>query len=110
MWCCPTVTDTPGQLDPRRTRLRSGWGFCRLGGHAGRGDADYLRIVKRPEVITTLLAAFNSTNEAGEAVSEVIASGVLPAAIEMMDNLAIQAAEASVHAAIQLRRTAAGGA
>jgi glycolate oxidase len=57
-----------------------------------------LRIVKRPEVITTLLAAFNSTNEAGEAVSEVIASGVLPAAIEMMDNLAIQAAEASVHA------------
>ena len=57
-----------------------------------------LRIVKRPEVITTLLAAFNSTNEAGEAVSEVIGSGVLPAAIEMMDNLAIQAAEASVHA------------
>jgi glycolate oxidase len=57
-----------------------------------------LRIVKRPEVITTLLAAFNSNNEAGEAVSEVIASGVLPAAIEMMDNLAIQAAEASVHA------------
>ncbi len=57
-----------------------------------------LRIVKRPEVICTLLAAFNSTNEAGEAVSEVIASGVLPAAIEMMDNLAIQAAEASVHA------------
>ena len=57
-----------------------------------------LRIVKRPEVISTLLAAFNSTNEAGEAVSEIIGAGVLPAAIEMMDNLAIQAAEASVHA------------
>jgi glycolate oxidase len=57
-----------------------------------------LRIVKRPEVICTLLAAFNSTNEAGEAVSEIIGAGVLPAAIEMMDNLAIQAAEASVHA------------
>ncbi|OLE84760.1 MAG: FAD-binding oxidoreductase [Acidobacteria bacterium 13_1_20CM_2_60_10] len=57
-----------------------------------------LRIVKRPEVVQTLLAAFNSTNEAGAAVSEIIAAGVLPAAIEMMDNLAIQAAEAAVHA------------
>ncbi|MBV9087746.1 MAG: FAD-binding protein [Acidobacteriaceae bacterium] len=57
-----------------------------------------LRIVKRPEVIQTLLAAFNSTNEAGAAVSEVIKAGMLPAAIEMMDNLAIQAAEAAVHA------------
>ena len=57
-----------------------------------------LRIVKRPEVIQTLLAAFNSTNEAGAAVSGVIAAGMLPAAIEMMDNLAIQAAEAAVHA------------
>jgi glycolate dehydrogenase FAD-linked subunit len=57
-----------------------------------------LRIVKKPQLIQTLLAAFNSTNEAGAAVSEIIAAGVLPAAIEMMDNLAIQAAEAAVHA------------
>jgi glycolate oxidase len=57
-----------------------------------------LRIVKKPEVIQTLLAAFNTTNEAGAAVSEIIGAGMLPAAIEMMDNLAIQAAEASVHA------------
>jgi len=57
-----------------------------------------LRIVKKPEVIQTLLAAFNSTNEAGTAVSEIIGAGMLPAAIEMMDNLSIQAAEASVHA------------
>jgi len=57
-----------------------------------------LRIVKRPEIVQTLLAAFDSTNEAGAAVSEVIAAGMLPAAIEMMDNLAIQAAEAAVHA------------
>src|SRR5712692_8090856 len=57
-----------------------------------------LRIVKRPECIQTLLAAFNSTNEAGAAVSGIIAAGMLPAAIEMMDNLAIQAAEAAVHA------------
>jgi glycolate oxidase len=57
-----------------------------------------LRIVKRPECVRTLLAAFPSTNEAGAAVSGIIAAGMLPAAIEMMDNLAIQAAEAAVHA------------
>src|SRR5271165_697280 len=56
-----------------------------------------LRIVKRPECVHTLLAAFPSTNEAGAAVSDIIAAGMLPAAIEMMDNLAIQAAEAAVH-------------
>ena len=57
-----------------------------------------LRVVKRPECIQTLLAAFASTSEAGAAVSGIIAAGMLPAAIEMMDNLAIQAAEAAVHA------------
>ena len=57
-----------------------------------------LRIVKRPECVQTLLAAFASTNEAGAAVSGIIAAGMLPAAIEMMDTLAIQAAEAAVHA------------
>src|ERR1700675_702342 len=56
------------------------------------------RIVKRAECVQTLLAAFPSTNEAGAAVSDMIAAGMLPAAIEMMDNLAIQAAEAAVHA------------
>jgi glycolate dehydrogenase FAD-linked subunit len=57
-----------------------------------------LRVVKCPECAQTLLAAFPSTNEAGAAVSDIIAAGMLPAAIEMMDNLAIQAAEAAVHA------------
>ena len=57
-----------------------------------------LRVVKRPEVVQTLLAAFNTSNEAGAAVSEIIRAGMLPAAIEMMDRLAIQAAEAAVHA------------
>src|SRR5579864_3840186 len=57
-----------------------------------------LRIVKRPRCVRTLLAAFHSTNAAGAAVSGIIAAGMLPAAIEMMDNLAIQAAKAAVHA------------
>ncbi|MEP6963220.1 MAG: FAD-linked oxidase C-terminal domain-containing protein, partial [Acidobacteriota bacterium] len=57
-----------------------------------------LRIVKRPEVIQTLLAAFHGHHQAASAVSGIIAAGIVPAAIEMMDNLAIQAAEAAVHA------------
>ena len=57
-----------------------------------------LRMVKRPESVQTLLAAFRGTNEAGAAVSAIIRAGIVPAAIEMMDRLSIQASEASVHA------------
>ncbi len=55
-----------------------------------------LRILRKPEVVQTLLAGFRSTDAAGAAVSGVIAAGILPAAIEMMDELTIQAAEAAV--------------
>jgi len=56
-----------------------------------------VRLMRAPETVRTLLAAFPSTDEAGGAVSAVIGAGVLPAAIEMMDALAIEAAEAAVH-------------
>jgi glycolate oxidase len=57
-----------------------------------------LRIVKRPEVVQTLLAAFNSIEAAGQTVSDIIAVGMLPSALEIMDALSIEAAEAAVHA------------
>jgi glycolate oxidase len=57
-----------------------------------------LSLVRKPEGVATLQAAFNSTDEAGGAVSGIIAAGIVPAAVEMMDNLSIQAAEAAVHA------------
>jgi len=50
-----------------------------------------LRICRFPETTRTLLATFPSTTEAGNAVSLIIASGILPAAIEMMDKMAIDA-------------------
>jgi glycolate oxidase len=56
-----------------------------------------VRLLRAPESVRTLLAAFPTTDEAGGAVSDIIAAGVLPAAIEMMDALAIEAAEAAVH-------------
>jgi glycolate oxidase len=57
-----------------------------------------LRLMPRPEMYRTLLAAYRSLEAAGNAVAQVVASGLLPGAIEIMDNLAIQAAEAAVHA------------
>jgi glycolate oxidase len=57
-----------------------------------------LRLLRRPEAVVTQLAAFDSTDHAGAAVSDIIAARILPAAIEMMDRLTIEAAEAAVHA------------
>ncbi len=57
-----------------------------------------LRIIRRAEAVQTMLAAFDSPDAAGQAVSAIIAAGILPAAIEMMDRLSIEAAEAAVHA------------
>lgn len=57
-----------------------------------------LRIVRKPETVQTALAAFTHTDAAGQAVSDIIAAGIVPAAIEIMDRLSIQAAEAAVHA------------
>jgi glycolate oxidase len=57
-----------------------------------------VRILRRPEAITTLLAAFPSTDAAGAAVSGIVAGGVLPSAIEMMDRVTIDAVEQAVSA------------
>ena len=56
-----------------------------------------VRILRKPEAVQTLLAAFNSISAGGQAVSEIIGAGIIPGAVEMMDRLAIQAAEAAVH-------------
>jgi len=56
-----------------------------------------VRLTRTPEAVRTLLAAFPHTDQAGAAVSAIIGAGVIPAAIEMMDALAIEAAEAAVH-------------
>jgi len=56
-----------------------------------------LRLLRKPEAVRTLMAAFEGTDHAGDAVSRIIAAGIVPAAIEMMDALAMEAAEAAVH-------------
>jgi glycolate oxidase len=54
-----------------------------------------LRLLRKPEATRTFFATFPSTDEAGAAVSGIISAGILPAAIEMMDRLAIVAAKAA---------------
>ena len=66
-----------------------------------------LRVVPVPETIRTLVAFFGHTDEAGQAVTEIVAAGIVPAAIEMMDRLSIQATEAATHAGYRLDAAAA---
>jgi len=54
-----------------------------------------LRLLRKPEATRTFFATFPTTDEGGAAVSGIIAAGILPAAIEMMDRLAIVAAKAA---------------
>ncbi len=61
-----------------------------------------VRLLTKPERFRTVLAAYDSLEKAGEAVASVVASGLLPGAMEIMDHLAIEAAEAAVHAGYPL--------
>ncbi len=56
-----------------------------------------LRLLRKPAEVKTLLAAFDSTEAAGNAVSGIISAGIIPAAVEMMDRLTVEATEAAVH-------------
>jgi glycolate oxidase len=61
-----------------------------------------LRLLPRPEAARVTLAAFDSLDEAAEAVSAIIAAGFVPAGLELMDRLAIRAAEDYAHAGYPL--------
>ncbi|MBU1224444.1 MAG: FAD-binding protein [Gammaproteobacteria bacterium] len=61
-----------------------------------------VKLLPRPERAQVVLAAFDDVAKAGAAVGNIIAAGVVPAGLEMMDKLAIHAAEAFVHAGYPL--------
>lgn len=61
-----------------------------------------LKLLPRPESVQVLLAAFDDIEAAGAAVGAIIGSGILPAGLEMMDRLAIRAAEDFIHAGYPL--------
>jgi glycolate oxidase subunit GlcD len=58
-----------------------------------------VRLTPNPEAVRTILAAFPSIESAARAVSGIVASGIVPAALEMMDNATIRAVESSIYAA-----------
>jgi glycolate oxidase len=55
-------------------------------------------LLRRPEAVRTLLAVYEEMDDASAAVSSIVASGIVPAAIEMMDDVAIAAVEPTVNA------------
>ncbi|MGE8176982.1 glycolate oxidase subunit GlcD [Pseudomonas fluorescens] len=57
-----------------------------------------VKLLPKPQAAKVLLASFDSVEKAGGAVAEIIAAGIIPAGLEMMDNLALRAAEDFVHA------------
>ena len=65
-----------------------------------------LRLLPLPEHTRLVMAAFQTTHQAADAVSRIIAAGIIPAGLEMMDNPAIRAAEDFVHAGYPLDASA----
>jgi len=61
-----------------------------------------VRLIPRPELARCILASFDDVEKAGNAVADVIAAGIIPAGLEMMDRPATRAVEEFVHAGYDL--------
>src|SRR5690606_13929339 len=57
-----------------------------------------VKLLPTPRVARVLMASFDSVDKAGRAVGDIIAAGIIPGGLEMMDQLAIRAAEEFIHA------------
>ncbi len=66
-----------------------------------------VRLIRRPPAVKTLMAAFDSVEQAGEAVSAVVAAGVVPATLEMMDQNIMRIVEDYAHAGLPVDAGAA---
>ena len=76
-------------------------------GTLGVATKIWLRVVPAPESVRTMLAFFEDTGAAGDAVSAIVGEGLVPGAIEMMDRLSIEAAEQATGAGYRLDAGAA---
>src|SRR5215217_393937 len=93
------------ELDPPGYDLLGA--FVGSEGTLGIATKVWLRVMPSPETVKTLVAFFDSTHAAGEAVSAIVQSGVVPGAIEMMDRVAIEASEQMANAGYPVGRGAA---
>lgn len=61
-----------------------------------------LRIVPKGEAVKTMMAIYNTLEDGGKTVSDIIADGIVPATLEMMDNLTIKAVEGAFNLGLPL--------
>ena len=92
------------ELDPPGYDLLGA--FVGSEGTLGVATKVWLRVVPSPEAVRTMVAFFDNTRAAGEAVSEIVQGGIVPGAIEMMDALSIEASEKSAKAGFPMRGAA----
>lgn len=96
------IVTPDGELVQLGGKCRQSPGYDLLGvfigseGTLGIATKVVVRLLPKPEAVETMLAAFPDMAGAGAAVSAIIAAGITPAAIEMMDALSIEAAEQAV--------------
>src|SRR5437660_4639532 len=57
----------------------------------------WVRITRNPEAFRTLLGVFETVDDATNTISDIIGAGIIPAALEMLDSLILQAVEAAFH-------------
>lgn len=65
-----------------------------------------VKLLPKPESAQVVLAAFDDVGKAGQAVADIIAAGIIPAGLEMMDGLTIRAVEDFIHAGYPVDATA----
>jgi glycolate oxidase len=87
-----------GALDAEPTGLDLRGAFVGSEGTLGIATRIAVRLTPLPPAVATLLLDFTSVDAAAEAVSDIIAAGIVPAAVEMMDQRITEAAEAFAHA------------
>lgn len=93
------IVDAEGNLTWLGGRVAESEGYDLRGvfigseGTLGIATKIVVRLTPVPATITTLLAIFDTVEEASHAVSGIIEAGIIPAAIEMMDQLTLRAAE-----------------
>lgn len=98
---------TLGGKEPDRPGYDLLGAFVGSEGTLGIATKITLRVIPVPEAWRTLVAYFESTDQAGRCVSDIVAGGVVPGAIEMMDRLSIRACEEATHAGYPLDAGAA---
>ena len=112
--CSPSRSCSPTARSPcsaARTPSRAGYDlrgvFVGSEGMLGIATAVCVKLTQNPPAVRTLLMDFDTVDDGAATVSGIIAAGMVPAAVEMMDQLCLQAVEAYIHAGLPVDAAAA---